>query len=192
MVFMQAPVTTPPQVHSISLENWLTILAILLSPLVALLIQKWLEDRRARQGRKIHIFRELMANRASRLAPAYVQALNGIEVEFYGEKPVIDAWRLLNEHLYSNAAPEDTSMTHWNNTQTDLLNDLLAKMGKALGYDFATATLKRSTYYPTGWGTIENEQHELRKAAIAVFTGKKPLKVEVTEPSTPAPVPPSH
>jgi hypothetical protein len=181
---------TSPGSPSISLENWLTILAILLSPLVALLIQKWLEVRHARVNRKVHIFRELMANRASRLAPAFVQGLNGIEVEFYGEKSVIAAWRNLNEHLYSAAAPEDTSMMQWTNKQTDLLNDLLSKMGETLDYRFDAATLKRSTYYPVGWGTIESEQHELRKAAVEVFTGKKSLKVEVTEPSTSAP--PSH
>jgi hypothetical protein len=160
---MQAPLTP---LHGISLENWLTIFAILFSPLVALLVQKRLDDRRAREDRKVQIFHALMTNRASRLNPAFVQALNGIEVEFYHEKSVIDAWRALNEHLYSQAAPEDTSMTHWTNRQTDLLNDLLARMGKTLGYDFGAATLKRSTYYPVGWGTVENEQHELRRAAV--------------------------
>jgi len=143
--------------------------------------QKWLETRRAREDRKIRIFRELMANRASRLSPAYVQALNGIEVEFYGEKTVIDAWRRLNEHLYTKAAPEDVGLTQWTDKQTDLLNDLLSKMAKSLDYQFDNLTLKKSTYYPTGWGMVETEQHELRKAALEVFAGNKQLKVEVSE-----------
>jgi uncharacterized protein DUF6680 len=185
---MQTPTPIPPlPVHSfltISLESWLTIAAILIGPIVALTIQKWIEDRRARQNRKIQIFRELMASRASRLSAPYVQALNGIETEFYGQTKVIEAWRFLVDHLYT---PQETNPEQWGQTQSDLLGDLLYEMGKSLGYHFDRVTLKRNVYFPKGWNLIEAEQAQLRQAAVAVFEGKKPLKVEVAEQATPEP-----
>ncbi|MGB7435847.1 MAG: DUF6680 family protein, partial [Candidatus Acidiferrum sp.] len=90
---------------SVPLEAWLTILAIIIGPLAALLIQKHLERLKAKEDRKVMIFRALMANRSSRLSPAYVQALNGIETEFFGETKVIEAWRGLLDQLYTPHDP---------------------------------------------------------------------------------------
>jgi hypothetical protein len=90
---------------SVPLEAWLTIATIIIGPLAALLIQKHLEGLEAREDRKVMIFRNLMASRANRMSPAYVQALNGIEVEFYGETKVIEAWRSLIEQLYTSHVP---------------------------------------------------------------------------------------
>ena len=57
--------------------------------------------------------------------------------------------------------------------------DLLYEMGESLGYHFDKVTLKKNAYYPRGWGEVEVEQHQLRKAALAVFAGEKPLNVVV-------------
>ena len=143
---------------SVSLESWLTIAAILIGPLAALLIQKYLENRRARTDRKVRIFRDLMANRASRLSPAYVQALNGIETEFYGDTKVIEAWRSLVNHLYTPHGADDVSQTRWTDRVTELLTDTLYAMAESMDYHFDKVTLQRNVYYPTGWGTIELEQ----------------------------------
>jgi hypothetical protein len=173
---------------SVSLEAWLTIAAIIIGPLTALLIQKSIENRRAKEERKITIFRNLMANRASRLSAAYVQALNGIETEFYGETKVIDAWRSQVDHLYTpHDAAGDPNLTRWTERQTELLTDLLSAMAESLGYHFDKVTLKRNAYYPTGWNTIETENTQLRQAAIKVFESRKALKVELTNPEEPQP-----
>src|ERR1700693_5539545 len=171
---------------SVSLEAWLTIAAIIIGPVGALLIQKHLENRRAREDRKIAIFRNLMANRASRLSAAYVQALNGIETEFYGETKVIEAWRGLLDQLYTPHDPVgDPNLTRWNERLTDLLTTLLLQMAESLDYHFDRVTLKRNAYYPSGWDAIEVEQMKLRQAAITVFEGGKPLKVELTNAEPP-------
>jgi hypothetical protein len=168
---------------SISLESWLTIAAIIIGPLAALLIQKYLERLHAREDRRVTIFRNLMANRASRLSAAYVQSLNGIETEFYGERKVIERWRTLVDQLYTAHDPvTDPNTTRWNDRVTELLSDLLYEMGEALNYHFDKVTLKRNVYHPTGWNTMEVEQMKLRQAAVKVFEGEKPLKVEVVPP----------
>src|SRR5579871_3781556 len=104
-------------------DQWLTmisVIAILASPLVALEVQKRLDDRRALRERKLSIFRRLMTTRATQMSPVHVEALNSIEVEFYGDKRVLDGWRLYNNHLNSPTLEGDALM-RWVERKNDLL-----------------------------------------------------------------------
>jgi hypothetical protein len=170
----------------VSLEAWLTILAIITGPLAALLIQKYIETRRARTDRKAKIFQDLMTYRASRLSAPYVQALNGIETEFYGDTKVVEAWRSLVNHLYTPQGSDEVTSTRWNDHVSELLTDLLYQMAESLGYHFDKVTLQRNVYYPKGWNLTEVENTKLRQAAVKVFEGEKPLRVEVAND---APIP---
>jgi hypothetical protein len=191
---MQAPVPLPVNLFAaVSLEAWLTIAALIIGPIAALWIQKYLDNRRARIDRRVKIFRDLMANRASRLSLLYVQALNGIETEFYGQTKVIEAWRVLVDHLNAYHPPmDDARAKAWLEDTTDHLVSLLYEMAESLGYHFDKVTLKRNVYYPTGWNTVETENTQLRQAAVKVFAGEKPLKVELLgenpAPAVPVPV----
>jgi hypothetical protein len=115
-----------------------------------------------------------------------VQALNGIDTEFYGETNVIEAWRSLVDHLNSpHDTVNDPNFARWTERVTELLTTMLLRMAESLDYHFDEVTLKRNAYYPTGWNTIEVEQTKLRQAAITIFEGEKPLKVELTNPAEP-------
>jgi hypothetical protein len=86
----------------------LMVLAVLLAPVVAIQVSVYLERRRERLGRRRDIFRTLMATRASRLAPTHVEALNMIDLEFYGKdqqlRAVREAWKAYyGEHQISFA-----------------------------------------------------------------------------------------
>ena len=78
-----------------------SIVAIILSPIIALRVQTALEKRRDATNRKLAIFKTLMTYRATPLSPYFVQALNLIDVEFSAnsEKPVREAWKVLLDHL---------------------------------------------------------------------------------------------
>src|SRR5437773_4882508 len=117
-----------------------------------------------------------MANRASRLSAPWVQSLNAIETEFYGNTKVIEAWRVIVDHLYSAEANDSAQVDRWNEKLGDLVNELLFEMGKSLGYHFDKVTLKRNAYYPRGWGEIELEQHAIRKKFLEVLDGKRDRK----------------
>jgi hypothetical protein len=169
----------------ITLEAWLTIAAIIIGPIAALLIQKHLEERRARQNRRIKIFQALMANRASRLSPGWVQALNGIETEFYGEKRVIDAWRVVVDHLNAGGSKDPLQIGRWTEALANLADEMLFEMGRSLGYDFDKVTIKRNAYYPSGWGEVELENHALRKKFLELLEGKRRLPVAVFEQKFP-------
>src|SRR5713226_2114640 len=168
-----------------TLQIWIAIVAIITGPTSALLVGKYLEERRAKKNRKIRIYQDLMANRASRLSPPWVQALNGIETEFYGDRKVIEAWRIVVDHFGAPESSDPDKVGQWNDKLGDLLNDMLYEMGKSLGYHVNKVTLKRNAYYPKGWGEIELENHAVRKKFLELLDGKRKMPVAIFEEKFP-------
>jgi hypothetical protein len=164
-----------------------TIVAIVVGPILALYVQRKLDEERAAQGRKFAIFRNLMAHRATRLNPAFVEALNAIEVEFYASdgstNKVIEAWHEYCEHLYHPDFSDPAKVDAVANKATDLLHNLLSEMSEYLGYHFERGILRRMLYYPRGWGDTEQEQAALRKATLEIFSGNKPLHMTIDGPA---------
>jgi hypothetical protein len=169
-----------------------TIAAVFLGPIQALKMQRKLDDEREARNRKLSIYKTLMSNRATRLSPAYVQALNQIDVEFTGssadEKAVREAWKELLD-LYGS----------WKNTQNpgdkaaDQTAAMLAAMGRCLGYDFDKVYIKKGVYYPELFGDIEKELHAVRKGILALLdgSGRTKIPVAVFEQRFPDVIPPS-
>jgi hypothetical protein len=71
---------------SLKLGDILTVLALGLSPLVAVLLQKWFESRGATLNQRRWIFKTLMTTRTAPLDLNHVQALNMIALEFRDRK----------------------------------------------------------------------------------------------------------
>ena len=67
----------------------------------------------------------------------------------------------------------------------DLTAELLAAMGKSLGYDFDKVYLKKAAYYPEGLGNVEVEQHALRRELLELLGGKRKLPIAVFEQKFP-------
>ena len=99
----------------VSLEGWLTIIAIVLGPILALWAQR-ISDRRREAKSKTWVFRELMATRTARLSARHVEALNLIDLEYdqkrSRDRTVLDAWRLYLDSL-SNTPPEPQRPSHF-------------------------------------------------------------------------------
>ena len=170
-----------------------TIAAIILGPIVALWLQRDSERRRDRRNRKLVIFKELMATRATRLSPRHVDALNAIEVEFSDgsrdDKRVLETWRLYLDHL-GDSNMED--IHRWTDKGNDLLTDLLYEMSQVLNYDFDKLALKKNVYSPKAHGDLESDQYLLRKYVVeimdgrraiwtGIFTGDKPLDMRLAD-----------
>ena len=72
-------------------------------PVLAVEVQKRSERKREQRSRRLGIFRTLMATRLQMLGWEHVQALNVIDVEFYGssseEKAVLNDWKAYLDHL---------------------------------------------------------------------------------------------
>jgi hypothetical protein len=172
--------------------DWLwpaaTVLATLVGPVLAVQAQKWIERSQERNRRKSWVFHQLMATRASRLAPDHVQALNMIDLAFYGrrdfgkhratktEVAVTDAWHEYLDHLGTKT--EDGS---WPTRSDELFTNLLAAMAEDVGYSFDRVQLKKGAYSPIGHGEQEQLLLSIRQSVGEVLSGKRPIKMEVTD-----------
>lgn len=161
------------------LNEIIMIFAVLLAPVIAVQVSQYLDrDRQKRDGR-LKIFKKLMATRASQLAPAHVEALNMIDVEFYGnnkkDKDVTIAWKAYIDHLTDENYPKES----WHIKKTDLLIELLYIMAKSLNYNFDKTHIKNTSYFPKGYGELEDDQFILRKGFLALMSGEKSLSVQI-------------
>ena len=158
-----------------------TIGAVFLGPIVALWIQRISERRRNRRSRKLYVFQELMATRATRTNPRHVDALNAIEIEFSeggkNDARVLDAWRLYLDHLCTEVS--DELLPQWMEKSNDLLIDLLYEMSQALKYGFNKVTLKKNIYAPKAHGDLEMDQYLFRKFVVEMMAGQRPLWIGV-------------
>jgi hypothetical protein len=184
----------------------ITIIAIIVAPIIALKVQRKADEAREARGRRLLIFKTLMSNRATRLNPNFVQALNMIDIEFTdrSEKEVRDAWKELQDHYsdWGRKTPSQRQREDKNDIEKseDLLIELLVKMGRRLGYDFDKVFIKKACYYPEGLGNIEQEQDALRRALLNLLSGQgaklpvavftqdfQPLSVQPTQTQIPRP-----
>ena len=172
-----------------NVADWLMVLAVLLAPLVAVQVQKYLEHIRERRLKKLNVFQTLMATRAARLSPAHVQALNMIDMEFYGrkgvaggakrtpsEQRVLDAWKVYHDHL-CEPVQGDEEFRAWVRAGDNLFIELLYEMARSLGYHFDKVRLRKGIYSPKGYGELELDQKIIRENLVAILSGKKPLPI---------------
>ena len=170
--------------------NIFTIIAIVSGPIIALQIQRRLDHGREARNRKMWVFKTLMSFRATALDPTFVQALNLIDVEFDGksanEKAVRDAWKVLLDHFYDLGRPEFKPDASSVEKSAQLKANLLLLMGKCLGYDFDEVQIKKGSYYPTGLGDVQQEQHAIRRGLLNILSGKGRIPVGIFEERFPA------
>lgn len=157
----------------------LMVLATAISPLIAVQVTRYLDDRNEERGRKLKVFKTLMATRAYSISPPHVEALNSIDLEFSAKHPkeraVLDIWQQYLDHL-GNTGMEAGA---WNVRRVDLLVDLLYAMGKVLGYDFNKTQIKNGTYSPMAHGNLEEQQSRVRELALELLEGRRSLPMRV-------------
>lgn len=183
---------------NIEAKDWIIVVATLMGPILAVQAQKWIESIREKQGRKIRVFTQLMATRAARLSAEHVQALNMIDLVFYGgfifgfhhrtrkEQVILDAWREYHDNLSEGAEFSEAQQQAHYARREDLFINLLYAIAKDVGYKFDRVQLKRGAYTPIAHEEIEDEQRALRKALLRTMSGISPLNLNVLQiPSNP-------
>jgi hypothetical protein len=180
---------------SMSAKDWITILAVVAGPILAVQAQKYVEAFREKKQRRLTIFKTLMSTRAERLNIEHVRALNMIDIEFYGrrvfrtryqmprDKAVTNAWKNYNDHLNNKATY--TSEELWLKDADTLFTKLLYSMSIALGYDYDEVQLKRDCYRPEAHANIEKAQLGVLSGLADVLSGKRSLPMAVTRFPTP-------
>lgn len=175
---------------NMDIKDWVTVIAVIFSPLLAVQAQKMIESLREKRNRRIKIFKTLMSTRGERLSRDHVQALNMIDIEFYGrrffgtrfqrrsEKAVTNAWKNYNDNLNSTSNYESPEL--WLKEGDTLFIKLLYEMSNALGYDYDEVQLKRDCYRPELHATIENAQLNVLSGLASVLKNERSIPVTVT------------
>ena len=159
-----------------SVTDVLMVLATLLSPIIAVQVTRRLDDRNEEKGRKLRIFKTLMATRATPISPVHVEALNGIVLEFTKDRAVLDEWQQYFDHLHQS----QMEVAQWEARRVELFVDLLYSMGQSVGYDFNKTQIKNWIYSPSAHGKIENEQTRIREMIVEVLDGQRGFPVKIT------------
>lgn len=172
-------------------KDWIIVAATIAGPILAVQAQKAVEAFRERRVRKERVFGQLMATRAARLSPEHVQALNTIDIVFYGttvlgirrrskrEQAVLDAWKEYHDNLSEGADwPEAQQQAHYAKREELFLN-LLYAVAQDVRFSFDRVQLKRGAYSPIAHEEVEYEQRALRKVLLRSLSGEVPLKMEV-------------
>ena len=162
------------------------VIATFGGPIAAVIVTRIIDDQRDQRRRRLELFRALMISRRTSLSIERVQALNMIEIEFYGAAKVQSAHRDLMRHI-NTPSPLPAN---WEEHLRTLYTRLLTEMGATLGYNFQQLDVLEGGYYPQGSANIELEQQEVRRGLIAVLSGHRPLPISPIAPAPPAPFPP--
>lgn len=153
---------------------FVNIIAILLSPVIAVLITICLQNRRERRNQKLSIFNTLIATRHSPINDENVRALNMIDVVFHDCPRVRDLWHeyfsmLCNEGL-NNALG-------WPQRQKKNL-EMITEMAKVLGYGDAITHLDVDrVYYPVGLGAQSQKGAEIADELLRVLKASQGVQL---------------
>ncbi len=180
------------EVSRMNTSNIVIAFAVLAGPLIAVQVQKWLEEFREKRKNKQLVFATLMRTRAARVSPEHVQALNAIEIVFFGKKKkdtdVVTGWRTYLDHLnvpHPKGVDEEiraAKQVSWAEESDRLFIELLKRMADALGYKFDRVTLKRSCYSPRAEGEREDDFLKLRQFLGKLATWKAALPIVAFPP----------
>lgn len=161
--------------------NWFVVISTLLSPLIAINVQKFIESRQEKRKRKLRIFHTLMATRANRLSYNHVEALNSIELEYHhdgkkGEK-VVEAWIAYHSWLNNKEIPFE----QWNLEKEKIFINLLYEMSKFLKYSHNKTQIEKGIYSPEGHANNEITQNIIQQGLADILLGKSsfPVSIEV-------------
>jgi len=176
------------------MEALVQILAVVASPIIALLVNTVVTEHKEKKRRKQQLFQSLWLTRghlgtAGRLSYEHVRALNLIELEFYKNEMdelyadesstrVVEAWRAYRAQLYGNStSPESFDV------RDNLLVDLLYEMSRAVGYSFERQHIIQA-YAPQGYADADAESQIVRGSVLELLRGQRALHIS-TEPPTP-------
>lgn len=150
-----------------SLSDILNIIAIVLSPIIAVVVGQILQNNEKKRADKMEIFKTLMMNRGQGWSMATVRSLNVIEVVFSNNEKVLRQWKIYHDKLLVEN-PSDTELVKIKNEG----DKLLEVMAASLGYkDTITWETIQQPYIPNGLIDMMSNQSQYMDSQLIVMNG---------------------
>ena len=163
-----------------TLVDIFTICALMAGPVIAVLITRYLDEKREANRRKWEIFRNLMCFRKHPLSQGFVGSLNLLEVEFHDDKNVLAAWKSMYEHFCQEEPLAENHKKDFYDKRDKLRAAILQKVAFSLGIKLDSLDMFQSGYYPQGWDINESEELLMRKLLGEVLRGTRTFPVHLT------------
>jgi hypothetical protein len=174
----------------LKIYEWLTLAAIVVGPILAVVVSQLRDDRRNAADRRLKVFRDLLQTRGLRLDPVHVGALNLVDLEFYRFPDVRSSYANYISHLNSPMPPVDEQGRYFSQ-RYDIFLNLLAAMAKSLKFDFDKRELERNSYVPVAWDDQQELQRQNAVLLNQLLSGQRNLPISTYVPaSSPFPEPP--
>lgn len=152
--------------------KYIAIASILCSPLVAIVVSIWFQNRKEKRQAKMDIFKDLIAFRKQYPIPMkFVAALNQIDIMFHKDKKVVSAWK----DYYNALNPKSPESKNAENKFLDLLDE----MAKSLVYKNLKQTTYSDFYSPQQFSNEVVSREELYNEVMRVLKGSTNFGIQV-------------
>ena len=153
--------------EKMTINDYLTLAALIIIPIVAVVIAQWLQNRSEKRKDKMQIFKTLMTSRIYGWTPDSVNALNIIDIVFSDDEKVRAAWKDLNDK-YRVTNLDQQHLKKIENAQYKLLE----AMANSLGYkDKITWETIQNPYMPVGMAQQIEAQKNMQQAYYSAING---------------------
>ncbi len=162
-----------------SLEAYLTILALVTGPIIAVLISIWIQNRKEKRQNQMNVFSTLIIHKYNQIGHENIQALNLVDIVFKDNKEV----RKLRKELFDLILVDNKELEDARKGQIETKRkELIQEMAKVLGYKVSILDFDK-IFFPVGMAeqiqrndAILNELHRVLKEtkAIPVIPPDKP------------------
>ena len=143
----------------VTLTEKLTIAAIIIGPIVAVLITLLVQYRPQKRNAKMYALGQIISNRHDFLSLASVQAMNTIDIFFSGwrDKAVRRAWREFVDAIRNTGIGADDKLKKYN----ELINEMCKALGYGKALNYLDATRVLAPVLPQQQPTIDQKTEQL-------------------------------
>jgi len=145
----------------------INVIAILLSPIIAVLVSIWVTKFREKRQQQFILFSTLMSTRHTPIRDEQVRALNLIDVLFSKNKKVRKLWHEYFDMLGNKGLDNELGWEQRGKKNIELIHE----MGTSLGFGKAISQMDVDrVYIPVGLAQQGKMQEELIKGFIRFLT----------------------
>ena len=167
----------------VTVAEWITIAAVITGPIAAVSITLYFDGRREKRSRKWEILRDLMLYRKQPMSRGFVGALNLIEVEFHGNRAVLDAWDTLLEHEDDEEPSDHVELQEHLKVADEKRATLIQKIACEMGIEIDSSKIYGGVH-PERWSEIESLEYDAKERLPDFLAGSTTMPVAVTKYET--------
>lgn len=143
----------------------INIFAIVVSPIIAIYVGSYFQDRAEKRKDKMMLFKTILATRIYGWTYESVNALNLIDIVFFDANKVRLAWKNLYDKYALDGSVED-NVDIIKNAQ----NELYITMAIALGYeDKIVRDVIEKPYLPNGLAEAQKQEQQYKKGQLEIM-----------------------